>query len=317
MSVGKTIKLFLADGTAGGLITAEILNWTGHVVSAPRSNLSELIDRPEMSRTGIYFLLGDDPESFGGTLAYIGEADEVGRRLYQHGRVEEKGGKDFWDRAIVVTSKDFNLTKAHARWLESRVIGIATEARRCKLMNGTAPPLIQLPEADVSDMEFFTQQVQLILPVLGENLLRSSSVMMAHDDIGGATTSDSKSPIFELNPRSEGVYATGQEVGGEFTVFEGSTARRHWFGTDRSYIRTREQVEQEGSLVPSPAGDLMVFIRNVHFKAPSAAAAVVLGRNANGRKEWKIKNTSTTYAEWQERQIERVEGADYSGETPV
>ena len=93
MSVGKTIKLFLADGTAGGLITAEILNWTGHVVSAPRSNLSELIDRPEMSRTGIYFLLGDDPESFGGTLAYIGEADEVGRRLYQHGRVEEKGGK--------------------------------------------------------------------------------------------------------------------------------------------------------------------------------------------------------------------------------
>lgn len=31
MSTGKSIKLFLADGSPGGIITAEIMNWTGHV----------------------------------------------------------------------------------------------------------------------------------------------------------------------------------------------------------------------------------------------------------------------------------------------
>ena len=98
MSVGRSIRVYLADGTPGGLLTAEIMNWTGHIVAAPRSDLATLLKRPEISRTGVYFLLGDDPESFGGTLAYIGEGDDVGTRLRQHARVEQQGGKDFWDR---------------------------------------------------------------------------------------------------------------------------------------------------------------------------------------------------------------------------
>ena len=77
MSVGKSIRLYLADGTPGGLLTAEIMNWTGHVVAAPRSDLAALLKRQETSRTGIYILLGDDPESLGGSLAYIGEGDDV------------------------------------------------------------------------------------------------------------------------------------------------------------------------------------------------------------------------------------------------
>ena len=65
VSDGRSIRLFLADGTSGGLLTAEIMNWTGHLVAAPRSDLAALLRRSETSRTGIYILLGDDPESFG------------------------------------------------------------------------------------------------------------------------------------------------------------------------------------------------------------------------------------------------------------
>jgi hypothetical protein len=147
VSVGKSIRLYLADGTPGGLLTAEIMNWTGHVVAAPRSELAGLLKRPEASRTGVYLLLGDDPESLGGSLAYIGEGDDVGKRLYQHARAEDLGGKDFWDRAVVLTSKDANLTKAHARYLESRFITLAMQARRSLLVNGTAPAPLPLPEA--------------------------------------------------------------------------------------------------------------------------------------------------------------------------
>ena len=39
MSAGKSVRLFLAEGTPGGR-TVEIMNWTGHVVAAPRSELA-------------------------------------------------------------------------------------------------------------------------------------------------------------------------------------------------------------------------------------------------------------------------------------
>jgi hypothetical protein len=69
MSVGKSVRLFLADGTPGGLLTAEIMNWTGHVIAAPRSDMPALLKRPEVGRTGVYLLIGDDPESLTGSLA--------------------------------------------------------------------------------------------------------------------------------------------------------------------------------------------------------------------------------------------------------
>jgi len=148
---GKQIKLFLVDGTPGGLTTAEMTTaWTGHVLAASRSDLGELLKRPEAQRTGVYLLLGDDDAAMGDTRCYIGEADVVADRLKHHQR-----DKDFWDRVVVITSKDTNLTKSHGRYLESRMIGLATLARRVTLENGTAPPVPALPEADSSDMDYF------------------------------------------------------------------------------------------------------------------------------------------------------------------
>lgn len=135
MSTGKPIRLLLADGTPGGLLTAEIMNGTCHVVASARSDLAALLKRPEAARTGIYILLGDDPDSLGGQKAYIAEVDDVSKRPYQHARSEDQNGKDFWDRAIVLTSKDTNLTKAHARYLESRRISLALQASRARLTN--------------------------------------------------------------------------------------------------------------------------------------------------------------------------------------
>lgn len=48
---GRSIRLFLVDGTPNGLLTAEIMNWTGHVLTGPRSRLSELVQRPEVGQT--------------------------------------------------------------------------------------------------------------------------------------------------------------------------------------------------------------------------------------------------------------------------
>lgn len=306
MSVGKSVRLFLADGTPGGLLTAEIMNWTGLAVAAPRSDLAALLKRPEATRTGIYILLGDDPDSLGGQLAYIGEGDDVSKRLYQHARSEDQNGKDFWDRAIVLISKDTNLTKAHARYLESRFISIAQEAGRAQLTNGTTPPPIVLPEADVSDMEYFIEQAKIVLPVLGVNILRSPRASTSPPS-GEAIGRRTDSPVFEMVLKRSSIRATAQEVDGEFTVLEGSGARLKWTGVvGHSYTGLRARLEQDGTLVPTPDGSAMRFTRDHVFASPSAAAAMVAGRSANGRVEWVEQRTRRTYGQWERQGVEEA-----------
>ena len=117
---GRTVRMYLVDGIPGGVMTVEIMNWTGMVTVAPRTQLADLATRTEIRRTGIYVLAGDNPES--STLPeaiYIGESDSVWERLIQHSKDQ---AKDFWRRTVIITSKDDNLTKAHVRYLESRLI---------------------------------------------------------------------------------------------------------------------------------------------------------------------------------------------------
>ena len=305
MSTGKSVRLFLADGTPGGLLTAEIMNWTGHIVAAPRSDLAALLKRPETARTGIYILIGDDPESVGGQMAYLGEGDDVSKRLYQHARPEDQGGKDFWDRAIVITSKDTNLTKAHARYLESRFISLGVQANRAKLTNSTSPEPIVLPEADVSDMEYFIEQARIVLPVLGVNIFRSPLAAPPLPAKSSAEYDTTVSPVFELQLKKHGILATAQEIDGEFTVQADSTARPKWAGAGaHNYRSLREKLERDGTLIPSLDGATMRFTHSQVFASPSAAAAVVTGRSANGRNEWVTQDGSLTYGDWQRQGVD-------------
>jgi len=300
--------MFLADGTPGGVITAEIMNWTGHVTAAPRSRLGDLLKRPELARTGIYILTGDDPENVGRGIAYIGESDNVGRRLTQHARTEEAGGKDFWSRALVITSKDANLTKGHVRFLESRLLTLATESARMGLANGTSPEPCSLPEADTADMEFFIEQVRIILPVLGIDLLRE------RPQVTEAATDQAAprrvSPRFELSSRRHDLHAEAQEIDGEFVVLAGSQARKQWVGAGQSYKNLHQALADDGSLVPRDSSNHLAFAADTTFKSPSAASAVVLGRQDNGRKSWVVVGIGQTYAEWQESQIPDVLGEE-------
>ncbi len=95
------------------------MNWTGHVLVAPRSKLAEALSRSECTRTGVYLLLGDDPENPNKQRVYVGEGDSVVDRIKSHAK---DPSKDFWTHAYIVTSKDANLTKAHARYLESKLV---------------------------------------------------------------------------------------------------------------------------------------------------------------------------------------------------
>lgn len=298
--LGKQIRLFLADGTPGGLLTAEIMNWSGHVTAAARSDLAELLSRPEARRTGVYILLGDDPET-NEPCVYIGEADDISSRLRSHARASDRGGKDFWDVAILLTSKDSNLTKAHARYLESRFIELASTAHRARVDNGTAPTPIQLPEADVSDMEYFISQALIVLPVVGTSVFRQSKLPVRSRPSETDPIPDRESPLFRLTVARHGIAASGKELDGEFVVLAGSICRGAWSGTHRhpGYSTLLAALVGDGSIVERPVGEWR-FSRDVAFSSPSAAGAVVTGRACNGRTSW-ISDAGESFGAWQER----------------
>lgn len=311
MSQGKSIKLFLADGTPGGIITAEIINWTGHVISAPRSRLADVLKRAEANRAGLYVLLGDDPNQPDQRLAYIGESEAVGERLAQHNKPEASGGKDFWDRVFVITSKDANLTKGHLRYVESRLITIADEAGRMSLANvkGKQNEYGALPEADKSDMLYFIEQLKLVLPSLGLELLREVGRRSVAET--QQAPASAQSPLFELFSKGLGIRALGQEMDGEFVVLKGSLLKPSW-DNDKwiNYKRQHDALPATHKVETDTATGLWRLLDDVAFTSPSMAAAVVLGRNANGRTEWKVKDSGQSYADWQEAQLTQVVASD-------
>ncbi len=300
---GKSVRLYLVDGSPTGILTAEIMNWTGHAVVTPRSRLGEALQREEVARTGVYFLVGDDPEQPTKSRVYVGEGDSVGDRIKLHSR---DASKDFWTRACIVTSKDMNLTKAHVRYLEHRFVELTIAADRANVANGNEPRRKSLPESDIADMEFFISQVQVILPVIGLDFLRPK--------VKAAPPRPTETPNgvgdgqleLVLPSRKYGFEARAFEVDGEIVVLEGSLAFAKDEFASNGYSGLRDQLIKDGRLAPSDDPEFLKFTENVSFPSPSAAAAVIKNRNTNGRTSWKIASTGQTLKDWQDAQLSVV-----------
>ena len=266
-----TIKLFLPRGDAKSLRTAEISNWTGKAVAAPRTELNELLAREELDKAGVYILIGNDPLT-NASRAYIGEAEVIRERLKQHKT------KEFWVSAIVFVSKDENLTKAHVRYLESRLLAEATKVNRFTLEQNQAGGS-KLLESDREDMEVFLARIQQLLPVLGSDILAPITQPTAKSQPGGV-----------LFCRIKGAEGRGQRTANGFVVFVGSTAVFGERPSAENYpyvMAQRKQLMTEGVL--SEKDGFLVFTRDAEFSSPSAAAAVVHGGSANGLTAWKTE----------------------------
>jgi hypothetical protein len=94
-----------------------------------------------------------------------------------------------------------------------------------------------------------------------------------------------------------GVKATMIETEDAYVVRKDSLAAKDAGYAWNSYSGLRQTLIKKGQL--SVDGEYYRFTEDVPFSSPSAAAAVVLDRNSNGRTEWKLVGTRTTYDEWQ------------------
>jgi hypothetical protein len=271
-----TIKLFLPHGDGTRLRTAEISNWSGKALAAPRTDLDDLLLREELEGSGVYILTGTDAAS-GKPTAYIGEAEILSDRLKTHKNLE------FWISAIVFLSKDENLTKAHIRYLEGRLIEEAKTANRFTLHNAQASGA-KLPEADRADMEEFLAKIHQLLPVLGSELLTP---------IGGPQAVGATAP--SLHTEIKDLVAYGRRTPTGFVVLARSqavaeprpSAEKYW----PTLLALRQQLLADGSLVPQDG--CLSFTKDVEFSSPSQAASIIHGGNMNGLTAWKDSKGAT------------------------
>lgn len=147
MALGKSISLFLIDGTTDGVVACELFNWTGKGYKIPRNRLKELSGRDDLRKAGVYFLIGRDENDT--DTVYIGEAEEVFKRLLQQQE------KDFWAESLAFISKDENLNKAHIKYLEFTLYKKANETSRYKVINNNTPNCPSISEADQAVMTEF------------------------------------------------------------------------------------------------------------------------------------------------------------------
>ena len=163
MKFGKTIKIFLIDGEPNGRMSCELSNWSGKAYKIPRIKIKDCSDRKDLTSTGVYLLFGRDEQ--GKDLVYIGEAENILKRLNQH-----LSQKDFWNETIIIISKDENLNKAHVKYLESRLHNIAMYAKRYKVENSIIPTQSSISESDRAEMEEFIENIKMLVNTLGHKV---------------------------------------------------------------------------------------------------------------------------------------------------
>lgn len=280
MKFGKTIKLFLIDGDTNGRLTCELSNWTGKAYKLPRNLIKICTDRPEIQTTGVYMLLNKSADLSEKGQLYIGEAEDIFKRLSQH--VKEK---DFWNEAIVFISKDDNLNKAHIKYLENRLHEIASSTNRYELINTQKPTQSSISESEKAEMEEFLANILTLVSTLGYNAFEQIR------QIDTIIQPDKEEDLFYILS-ARGANGIGQTTSEGFVVFENSQVADP---VTNSYPKTMQKLRDtlifEGVIVKEQ--DRLILKRDYLFSSSSSAAMIIMGRSANGLTEWKMKSGKT------------------------
>lgn len=273
MIYGKTIELFLVNGTADSLIIAELSNWNGKAIKIPRIEVSSC-DREDITQAGIYFLFCKEDD--GSDSVYIGEAENVKERLVQHLRdYQSEKEKYYWSTAVVFIGRDLN--KALIRYLENRFVEIARVSKRYLVLTKNTYRNTVMKESQVAVMEEFVDNVKILINALGYKVLEPFAQM------DSSTTSVDDELLYIT---SGSVNATGKVTAEGFVVFAGATVN------EKMSVKSLSpgMLKQRQKLFDSSKVENLITTEDILFSSSSAAADFILGYSVSGPRTWKTKD---------------------------
>lgn len=275
MPYGKSIELFLVNGTADSLITAELSNWNGKAIKIPRIEVASCT-REDLAQVGVYFLFCKEDD--GSDSVYIGEAENVKERLMQHLRDYQAEKENYyWNTAVVFTGRDLN--KALIRYLENRFTELARSSKRYKVLTKNTYKNTVLKESQIAVMEEFVDNVKVLINALGYKVLEP----LVQISENRAETDD------ELLYLSSGkAEATGKVTSEGFVVMKGAKINK----TSEKSL-TAGKIKLREKLISSSKLSDFCLLEDMLFSSSSAAADFVLGYSASGPRSWKTKDGRT------------------------
>jgi len=268
MIYGKSIELFLVNGSADSLVTAELSNWNGKAIKIPRTEIASC-SRPDITQAGVYFLFckqDDDTEA-----VYIGESENIKERLIQHIRdYNAEKEKYYWNTAVIFIGSDLN--KSLIRYLEDRFVTIAKACKRSDVLTKNTYSKTVIKESQKAAMEEFIDNVKIVINALGFNVLEPKTQ---------PETDDTETMLF-MNYGS--AKAKGKRTSDWFVVFSGSIINATTTkACPDSAIKNRTKyaafIDENHTLTD----DLL-------FSSPSGAASFVGGSALSGNEQWKDTN---------------------------
>lgn len=293
MAYGKSIELFLVNGSADSLITAELSNWNGKAIKIPRIEVASC-NRDDITQAGVYFLFCKEDD--GSDSVYIGEAENVKERLVQHLRDHQaEKEKYYWTTAVIFIGRDLN--KALIRYLENRFVEIARACKRYTVLTKNTYKNTVMKESQIAVMEEFVDNVKTLISALGYKVLEPLNKPVTFvDDKRREQDLEDLNLHLERTIKGFGkVEADGVRTSEGFVVLQGS----HIATEDDDTIPTvlKEQ-RRKASVVDG------VLQEDVLFSSPSYAAMFVIGKSANGLTSWKDEDGRSL------KEIENSETAD-------
>lgn len=286
MAYGKSIELFLVNGTADSLIIAELSNWNGKAIKIPRIEVSSC-NRDDITQAGVYFLFCKEDD--GSDSVYIGEAENVKDRLVQHLRdYQSEKEKYYWSTAVVFIGRDLN--KDLIRYLENRFVEIARASKRYLVLTKNTYRNTVMKESQTAVMEEFVDNVKVLINALGYKVLEP----FAQVDSSPATVDDEL-----LYITSGSVNATGKVTAEGFVVFAGATLN------DKMSVKSLSagMQKQRKKLFDSSKVNNLVTTEDILFSSSSAAADFILGYSVSGPRTWKTKD-GRTLKELEDKQVD-------------
>lgn len=276
MAYGKSIELFLVNGTADSLITAELSNWNGKAIKIPRIEVASCT-RDDITQVGVYFLFCKEDD--GSDSVYIGEAENVKERLVQHLRdYQSEKEKYYWSTAVIFIGRDLN--KALIRYLENRFVAIARDCKRYIVLTKNTYRNTVMKESQIAVMEEFVDNVKILINALGYKVLEP----LVQTDSAETQTDD------ELLYISSGsANASGKVTTEGFVVFAGAVINQKT--SVKSLSTGMQKLRQK--LIDSEKVQEWVTKEDILFSSSSAAADFIMGYSVSGPQTWKTKDGRT------------------------
>jgi hypothetical protein len=287
---GKSINLFLMDGTPNGRIKCTLANWTGVAYKIPRTDLDKCKGRNDLSQNGVYCLFGSSDET-GENVVYIGQAgvrkngEGILYRLQEHKRNPDK---DYWTEAVVYTTSNNFFGPTEISYLENRFCAMAKDAKRYLVKNGNDPTSRNITEEKESELEEFIEYAKLVMGTLGLKVFEKFTEVKTQSDKSDTPFNDDKLLLYlKRKSRKSGITieAKCKQTNEGFVVLKGS------------HIETIDSDSIPSGIKDSPnkahIDENGILQEDFLFRSPSYAAAFVVGGHANGLTEWKTEYGKT------------------------